>query len=188
MSQWRNLLETAIEKNKHIRTSRFVALATLGKDGKPKNRNLVFRGLVDEKIKFTTDIRSEKIAEISLNPFVELCWYFPETWEQFRISGKMEIHTGQTEIAKTTFSELSDAARATFTWPTPAVGQLTDQTSEEEYPSNLYPRSLPLSNSFSALHEKALSNFCVLLLVPEGVDYVHLTNNKKEFFSVGPKL
>jgi len=185
MYGWRSLLETAIDKNKHVSTSRFTSLATIGKDGRPKNRTIVFRGMVEDKLKFTTDTRSAKCAEIAQNPFAELCWYFPETWEQFRISGKMEIHTGNSSIAVITFAEISDKTRATFSWPTPAVGQLTDPT-EDEYPSTIYPRALPM-DGVPELLKKARAHFCVLLLDPEGVDYVHLLKNKKEFFSV-PKL
>ncbi|KAJ3128057.1 hypothetical protein HK098_005269 [Nowakowskiella sp. JEL0407] len=41
---------------------------------------------------FVTDIRSSKILEdLSHNNFGEICWYFPETREQFRLSGTLHL-------------------------------------------------------------------------------------------------
>ncbi|AJR79102.1 hypothetical protein H753_YJM271G00274 [Saccharomyces cerevisiae YJM271] len=74
---------------------------------KPRCRTVVFRDFLfhDKKtnvLTFNTDMRSSKITESFITPnsnnssdskrcetpFFEACFYFPETWEQYRFSGQ----------------------------------------------------------------------------------------------------
>ncbi|KAL5209052.1 hypothetical protein ABZP36_004675 [Zizania latifolia] len=92
-SPWRSLLQRALDANAHLKHSTFFQLATVGGGGRPSNRTVVFRGFQEhcDKIQINTDARSNKIGEIRNCPFGEICWYFTETWEQFRISGFIDV-------------------------------------------------------------------------------------------------
>ncbi|KAH7659545.1 Pyridoxal 5'-phosphate synthase protein [Dioscorea alata] len=93
MASWKQLLQAAMDSHAHLKHSSFIQLATLGTNGRPANRTVVFRGFLDgsDRIRMHTDSRSCKIEEIKHCPFGEICWYFTESWEQFRINGKIEI-------------------------------------------------------------------------------------------------
>lgn len=64
---------------------------------KPRCRTVIFRDFLfhDKRsnvLTFTTDLRGEKVREITNKegqtaPF-EACFYFPDTWEQYRFSGE----------------------------------------------------------------------------------------------------
>eukprot|EP01097_Dermamoeba_algensis_P006919 TRINITY_DN4320_c0_g1_i5.p1 TRINITY_DN4320_c0_g1~~TRINITY_DN4320_c0_g1_i5.p1 ORF type:complete len:259 (-),score=55.47 TRINITY_DN4320_c0_g1_i5:37-813(-) len=136
-SLWRTPLQSSISRNKSDRASSWVQLATISPSGRPTVRTLVFRGFYEPPavppfLKFVTDRRSEKVTHIQSSPFVEVCWYFPITREQWRISGKLSIigkevcinHTGVNldmleEERKLSWSKMSDAGRSSFAWPTP---------------------------------------------------------------------
>ncbi|XP_040378210.1 pyridoxine/pyridoxamine 5'-phosphate oxidase 2 isoform X2 [Oryza brachyantha] len=96
-SPWRSLLQRALDGNAHLKHSTFFQLATVGGGGgRPANRTVVFRGFQEQsdKIQINTDARSNKIGEIRNCPFGEICWYFTDTWEQFRISGFIDVIDG----------------------------------------------------------------------------------------------
>ncbi|KAF8780237.1 hypothetical protein HU200_001907 [Digitaria exilis] len=84
-SPWRALLQRALDGNAHLRHSTYIQLATVGAGGWPANRTVVFRGFQEhcDKIQINTDARSNKI-----------CWYFTDSWEQFRISGIIDVIDG----------------------------------------------------------------------------------------------
>jgi hypothetical protein len=96
LAPWRSHLAAALHRNRSLRFARYLQLATVRVDGRPANRTVVFRGFLEETncLKFVTDIRSQKVEEINLYPWGEICWYFPKTREQFRIAGKL-ILAGQ---------------------------------------------------------------------------------------------
>ncbi|OJW22164.1 MAG: hypothetical protein BGO49_19210 [Planctomycetales bacterium 71-10] len=124
---WRPSLDLALHRNRSRPEMRLVQLATVRPDGRPAIRTVVFRGFLDDprKLAFATDSRSAKRAEIEANPRGEICWYFPETREQFRVSGMLAlIGPGSTDPAlrqarADLWAELGDEVRAGFTWPAP---------------------------------------------------------------------
>ena len=95
MSQtiWLPSLVLALHQNRHAPYSRFVQMATVRSDGRPANRTLVFRGFVNDspRLTFVTDARTEKVAELEHSPWAQVCWYFPVTHEQYRISGAVAV-------------------------------------------------------------------------------------------------
>ncbi|XP_044377137.1 pyridoxine/pyridoxamine 5'-phosphate oxidase 2 isoform X2 [Triticum aestivum] len=95
-SPWRALLQRALDANAHLKHSTFFQLATVGAAGRPANRTVVFRGFQEQcdKIQINTDARSNKIGEIREWPLGEICWYFTDSWEQFRISGIIDVIDG----------------------------------------------------------------------------------------------
>ena len=86
-------LDRALGRNRRSPQHRFVQLATIGLDGRPAVRTVVFRGFLDESrdLTFTTDARSAKRVEVETCADVVLCWYFAETREQFRLSGVVRL-------------------------------------------------------------------------------------------------
>jgi hypothetical protein len=58
-----------------------------------------FRGFLDDgnQVTFCTDSRSEKIPQMTENPCAHVCWYFPNTREQFRLDGKLQLVDTRTE-------------------------------------------------------------------------------------------
>ena len=51
------------------------------------------RGFLNDtdKLTFCTDLRSRKIAEIKNSARAQICWYFTDSREQFRLDGSLQI-------------------------------------------------------------------------------------------------
>ena len=88
LALWRSPLARALHRNRSLAFARYLQLATVRATGRPANRTVVFRGFLADtnQLKFITDISSQKAEEINLYPWGEICWYFPQTREQFRIA------------------------------------------------------------------------------------------------------
>jgi pyridoxamine 5'-phosphate oxidase len=166
LAPWRALLSRALHRNRSLPYSRYAQLATMRPNGKPANRIIVFRGFLTDtnQLKFVTDARSEKPQHIAYSPWAELCWYFPNTREQFRIAGYLKLvrHSEPDELLQkarqSVWQELSDSARTQFAWAYP--GQIRDEgdTFSPPTPSSIEP----------------LPHFCLVLLDPTEVDHLEL--------------
>jgi pyridoxamine 5'-phosphate oxidase len=180
LTAWRSALTAAIHRNRSLANSRYAQLATIGIDGKPANRTIVFRGFVDEIIsdrshdlKFITDRRSEKVIQIAQNAWGELCWYFPKTREQFRILGELSIVDCTTpdpiaqKLRRMTWHNLSDSARSSFAWPHPNHDR-ADKTAFE--PQELDPNH-------------PIDDFCLMLLSPTSIDHLQLKGEPQNRYS-----
>ncbi|KAA8516196.1 hypothetical protein F0562_019375 [Nyssa sinensis] len=90
---WKQLLLNALESNSNLKHASFFQLATIGSNGGPSNRTVVFRGFQEnsDKILIHTDCRTRKIDDLKHCPVAEICWYFTDSWEQFRINGRIDI-------------------------------------------------------------------------------------------------
>lgn len=166
LAPWRSPLSRAEHRNRSVPNARYLQLATVGSDGKPANRTVVFRGFLEgsDRLKFVTDARSEKAGQIDRHPWGEICWYFPKTREQFRISGQLTLVRAGTpdpslfKARQIAWQELSDAARQQFAWPQPAAPRADAGAFQPPLPDPAEP----------------LSHFCLLLLEPEQVDFLEL--------------
>ncbi len=67
-----------------------VNLATATKDGKPSNRMVLIKDYDDRGFVFFTNLESKKGNNIKENPFVSMCFFWPETNKQVRIEGCVE--------------------------------------------------------------------------------------------------
>lgn len=67
-----------------------MALATVGRDGAPSARIVLFKGVSGGKIRFVTNYTSRKGQEIAENSRVALVFYWPELMRQVRIEGSAE--------------------------------------------------------------------------------------------------
>ena len=170
MTEWRLRLETALEKNKGA-AARFLQLGTVDENGRPAVRTVVFRGWRDgtNQLKIVTDGRSEKIGHLLLQPWVELCWYFEQTREQFRLAGSCTLVTPQTaddalqRQRQHAWRNLSDNARTQFLWPDPSQPRQTESF------ANTPPSP-----------DQPLATFVLLLVQPEKVDHLRLRGEPQD--------
>ncbi|MCU0547871.1 MAG: pyridoxamine 5'-phosphate oxidase family protein [Leptolyngbya sp. Prado105] len=164
LAPWRSLIARALHRNRSLPYARYVQLATVRPDGKPANRTIVFRGFLEETdhLKFVTDDRSEKTQQIADCPWGEVCWYFPNTREQFRIAGKLKIVDRADETLQKArqqaWQDMSEAARVQFAWASPGQARADLETFSPPIPSQSDP----------------LPQFCLLLLEPIAVDHLEL--------------
>ncbi|MGI0480660.1 Npun_F5749 family FMN-dependent PPOX-type flavoprotein [Geminocystis sp. CENA526] len=176
IAPWKTYLQKALHKNRSLRGaarsnlfSRYFALATVTKDGFPANRMVVFRGFLEDsnKLEIITDVRSQKIEDLTHNCYGEICWYFAKTREQFRIRGKIEIITGNhdnQELLKEhqkIWQKLSLAGKEQFYWGNP----------RELFIDNSEIKSIDIDE------ENPRENFSLLLLNPDMVDHLELKGN-----------
>jgi PPOX class probable FMN-dependent enzyme len=196
---WKTALAASLKKNSSDVTARYLQLATLRADGRPNNRTVVFRGWLGERdvLTFVTDSRSAKVQEVARDSSAAACWYLPITREQFRLSGAAErclfqcqltsaplpgslqiidagcLDAGLQEARTAAWQRLSDGGRAQFAWPppgTPRADADSELTGGEEPPTS---SSLPLPT------------FCLVLLVPNEVDWVSLKKNRRALWRLG---
>lgn len=167
LAPWRSAIAHALDRNRSLVYARYLQLATVQPNGRPANRTLVFRGFLEDtnQLKFIIDSRSAKADQIQQQPWAEVCWYFPNTREQFRITGCLTLvgnddcHQNLQPARISIWQELSDAARLQFAWPHP--GKPRVKTPEAFAP----PAPNPV---------QPLPNFYLLLLDPVQVDHLEL--------------
>ncbi len=166
LASWRSPLARALHQNQSLIYARYLQLATVTPEGQPNNRTIVFRGFLEQtnQLKFITDSRSQKVEQIEKNPWGEVCWYFPQTREQFRLRGKLTLvkannpHPKLAKARLTTWQEISDNARQQFTWPNPGKNRVEASAFELPPPNLANP----------------LLNFYLLLLDPTKVEHLEL--------------
>ena len=163
---WRSPISRALHRNRSLAYARYVQLATVDASHRPENRTMVFRGWLDplSQLKFVTDIRSTKAINLlaGASDWAEVCWYFPKTREQFRLSGTLTLVAADTTTShhkarQEAWQQMSDAGRVQFAWETPGADRSED-------PAALNP---PQPDS-----TQPLDTFCLLLL--EAVTVTHL--------------
>ncbi|MEH2326959.1 MAG: Npun_F5749 family FMN-dependent PPOX-type flavoprotein [Nostoc sp.] len=166
LAPWRSAIAHALDGNRSLVYARYLQLATVEANGRPANRTLVFRGFLEDtnQLKFITDNRSAKADQIQQQPWAEVCWYFPNTREQFRISGCLTLvssddsHQDLQPARISIWQQLSDAARLQFTWPHPGKPIENPEAFASAAPDPVQP----------------LPNFCLLLLDPVQLDHLEL--------------
>lgn len=167
LAPWRSPLARALHRHRRQPQARYLQLATVTADGYPANRTVVFRGFrrATNQVAIATDTRSEKVAHLAARPWGELCWYFPESREQFRLFGSfLAVGPGTAapelqEERQRIWANLSEAARSQFAWPPP--GQ-PHAGCPEAFAGPPPPADPPLAT------------FCLLLLAPQRVDWLEL--------------
>ncbi|XP_058085670.1 pyridoxine/pyridoxamine 5'-phosphate oxidase 2 [Magnolia sinica] len=173
---WKQLLVNALQANAPLKHSSFFQLATIGFNGRPSNRTVVFRGFQEgsDKIQINTDYRSRKIEDIKHCPFGEICWYFTDSWEQFRINGTIDIIDGSNpdpvklQQRERAWFASSLKSRLQYLGPSPGLPCISEE------PCNEYPLD-PSTGPVGA--------FCLLVLDPEEVDYLNLKSNERLIYT-----
>ena len=119
---WRPLLIAALKREGRLPGGRWVQLASLGVDGCPRVRTLVFRDWsAAATMDLLTDARSEKCLEIERTPEVELCWLFRKAREQFRLRGTARLIAPTVDVVALNqeWKRLSPPGRSVWAWPPP---------------------------------------------------------------------
>ncbi|WP_373527463.1 Npun_F5749 family FMN-dependent PPOX-type flavoprotein [Nostoc sp.] len=167
LAPWRSAIAHALHRNRSLVYARYLQLATVQGGDRPANRTVVFRGFLEDtnQLKFISDRRSAKADQIQQQPWAEICWYFPNTREQFRITGCLtlvssdDFHQHLQPVRISMWQELSDAARLQFAWPDPGKPRIKEaEAFEPPAPDAVQP----------------VPNFCLLLLDPVQVDHLEL--------------
>lgn len=166
LAPWRSPLSRALHRNRSLVYARYLQLATVRPDGRPANRTVVFRGFRegDNRLQFVTDSRSEKISQLHQQPWAEVCWYFPKTREQFRLSGRLGVIDGaepepqRQQERQDSWRSLSDNARIQFVWPHPGYARAEAADFAPPLPDPDVP----------------VADFCLLQLEPTWVDHLEL--------------
>ena len=130
---WRERIDVSITRSRKIRGGNYVQIATVDGDGHPRCRTVVFRGFSafsnsPNAMKMITDARSEKVGQIGTSPQCEMVWWFSQSSEQYRITGRLQLVSGEDSdeellaTRKQQWGNLSDPAREQFYWRQPGVG------------------------------------------------------------------
>ncbi|XP_073149615.1 pyridoxine/pyridoxamine 5'-phosphate oxidase 2 isoform X2 [Henckelia pumila] len=178
-ASWKQLLLSSIQSNSHLNHSSYFQIATVASNGKPSNRTVVFRGFQDDgdKIQINTDSRTHKIDDLKHCPFAEICWYFTNSWEQFRIGGKVDVIDGtnsdpvKLQQREKSWFACSLKSRMQYLTPAPRILFASEQQPTE--PPTLDPSMGPVGV------------FCLLVLDPDQVDYLNLKSNERMIFTAG---
>ena len=171
---WVSALETALVNNGSP-PDRYFQLATLDAAGHPRVRTLVFRGVADdgESLLAITDRRSAKIADLDNHTVSEVCWYFRESREQFRMSVRTQFETvagPQKSLCERVWRALSDSARAQFYGAAPGV-----PIDEAPGSSQDRPQLVSQNEGEKGADNGPSDNFGVLVMTPNEVDHLVLT-------------
>eukprot|EP01025_Chloroclados_australasicus_P026996 TRINITY_DN26794_c0_g4_i1.p2 TRINITY_DN26794_c0_g4~~TRINITY_DN26794_c0_g4_i1.p2 ORF type:complete len:194 (-),score=14.78 TRINITY_DN26794_c0_g4_i1:187-768(-) len=175
---WKSSLLQSLDTNRSLVYARYFQIATLRPNGVPANRTVVFRGFLGESdsITFITDSRSKKVEEIAHNPFGEICWYFPNSREQYRISGELKVidesydNEDLVRARQNTWRSISENARKQFLWPHPGLPR--EPNDEDKYD----PPALPQNSN-------VVHDFCLVVMEPQDVDHVLLFTNQRFQYS-----
>ncbi|RZC56484.1 hypothetical protein C5167_015340 [Papaver somniferum] len=166
LAPWKQFLLNSLESNASLKHSTYFQLATIGLNGRPSNRTVVCRGFEEDsnKILINTDCRSCKI-----------CWYFTDSWEQYRISGSIDVIDGSSrdqmkllQREKAWFAS-SPRSRQQYLGPIPGLPCILEEPNQE---LSLDPSAGPVVA------------FCLLIVNPDQVDYLNLKSNERLAFTI----
>ena len=126
MPPWFPHVISCQKKEAKINSSRWVQLATIGRDNTPSVRTVVFRGWTESfEMKLFTDKRTEKFNELCFNNNVQICWFFSKTKCQFRFSGKSSVDLG--EDTHQHWNQLDNHTKSMWNWPNQVDHYVIDQ-------------------------------------------------------------
>jgi pyridoxamine 5'-phosphate oxidase len=174
---WRSAIARALHRNRSLPHARYVQLATVDGDLHPHNRTMVFRGWLEpsSQMQFVTDRRSFKALNLLVgsSPWAEVCWYFPTTREQFRLSGTLQLVTAECadtrncKARQQAWTQMSDSGRIQFDWGTPGADRSAPATFNPPQPDP----------------QQASANFCLLLLAAIAVVHLELRGDPQNCYA-----
>jgi PPOX class probable FMN-dependent enzyme len=167
---WRQELKAARKKEGKLPSSRWFQLCTINGNNEPRLRTVVFRGWQTESsILIFTDSRSEKVAQLKLNPNAEVLWLFYKSKSQFRFKGKMRELKENMKY----WDSLSDRSKSTWFWQHPGK-----QINKNICTSQIISSDLNKPESFVVLEFEIYSVDLLKLVTPIHKRYVwHKENN-----------
>lgn len=150
---WALLLRAAADPR---HPCRIVQLATAGRDGAPRLRSVVLRGVdpAARVLRLHTDRRSAKVAEIAAEPRVALLAWDPRARMQLRAAGRAEILTHGPA------------------WQ--AAWEATPVESRSDYAQVDPPGTPAMAPPGAPRHPEPERNFAVILLTVDRLDWLRL--------------
>ena len=100
-------------------------LVTLGIDGAPRARSVVLRKAAATSLRFHSDARAGKIAEVQAEPRVAVHFYAKEQKLQVRATGAASVHCGDDPIAREAWAETRSFSRTCYRVTPPAGSPIT---------------------------------------------------------------
>jgi len=193
---WRQRLVRSLHVSRSQPQSKYFQVASVSRDGIPKNRTMVFRGFLPDSLNLisVTDIRSEKVSDWKLNTpkKFEICWYFAGSREQYRIAGHVSLVSNELlknenapdSMRKSAdFSEgflrqqwtnLSRGAQQQFFWPSPRTPFDNDQVTQTKETKSESQINKSEQSSNAERTFDISDHFCVVIFTPLSVDYLNL--------------
>ena len=168
---WLELLLRSRKKNPR---QRFVQVATVSPNGEPEVRTVVLRGVTAAgTLHFLADGRSPKMSSLRAKPQLEMCIWWPDSNEQFRLRGPVHI-IGDSPVGGTSptweslrtaqWRGLPSASRVMFLGATPGT-------------------PLEVEVDTITTHVGPPPHFQLVLLHPHRVDHLRLgTPNERQLF------
>jgi PPOX class probable FMN-dependent enzyme len=141
---------------------------------------VVYRGFLGETAKVTvvTDLRSSKVGELARNAAGEFAWYFPESREQFRISGDLTVVTKDSSSMQKerldAWGRMSPNGRAQFLWPEPGFPQLDENDGPKSH-----KQTFEVDDAATRDAKNAAENFCLVVMDVDEVDHLSLRSNRR---------
>jgi hypothetical protein len=139
------------------------AVATVGLDGRPRVRTVILRGAdaAARALRFHTDVRSAKVAELAREPRASLLFYDAGAKAQVRIEGRATVHADDA-VADAAWAGSRPMSRACYgTMPAPGG-------------------AIPAGDAFvlpepeSPETAAGRANFRAVILVAESLEWLHL--------------
>lgn len=178
---WRLLTRGAEDRQSPFHT---VSVATVDSAGRPHARNVILRAASPDSrtIRFHTDVRSNKMAQLKQSDRLCVLAYDPVLKIQLRVDGCAALHTD---------GALADAAwKATRPMSRLPYAAETAPGSAIEVPLTLPASQLAMIDESS---EEALDhmqrvgreNFCAVVVMIESIEWVHLVarGNRRALFA-----
>jgi pyridoxine/pyridoxamine 5'-phosphate oxidase len=102
-------------------------IATIGLDGRPRSRVVILRGAERSAaiLRFHTDRRSGKVAELAANPSIALTAYDAGAKVQVRVEGRAVVHT-EGSVADAAWAASRSFSRVCYS-VSPAPGDVIDE-------------------------------------------------------------
>jgi pyridoxamine 5'-phosphate oxidase len=140
-------------------------VTTLGMDGRPRLRTVILRAcdVSHRRLRFHTDVRSEKINEIGRDPRTSLHFYEPSSKIQMRLEGVATVNTDNA-VADAAWADSRDFSRQTY-GIAPGPGTVIAAGADFALPG--------------ASHEATAtgrSNFCAVTVEIESLEWLYLAS------------
>jgi pyridoxamine 5'-phosphate oxidase len=140
-------------------------VATIGLDGRPRLRTVILRACDTPRrtLRFHTDVRSEKIGEITCDPRVSLHFYEPSSKIQLRLEGVATVNADNA-VADAAWAESRDFSRQTY-GIAPGPGTVIAAGADFALPESSHEATAP-----------GRANFCAVTVEVESLEWLYLAS------------
>lgn len=185
---WKTLLLQSIAKHQDDPTAKYCQLATAAIGGGASCRTWVFRGFWDNTnaLKFITDRRSDKVAEIAADPVGEVVFYLRKTREQFRIKGRLIVVSASEsdeqliKARNQQWKQISPASKASFA--TSHIPGLELSAQENSDATSTTDEQKGRGEEIEVVDiPDTVENFSLVLLWPYNVDHLVLKDGQHRY-------